>query len=337
VFISLLLLAGTPGLQPDTPKGCEDCARWNRPHAPVHVFGNTWWVGVQGLSVVAIDTGAGLILLDAALPESVPRVKASMAAAGLKLSDVKLIGSSHAHFDHVGGIAQLQRETGAEVVASPRSAEVLRSGCPTPDDPQAGFGCEKMGSAPVKGPIRILHDGEVLKLGAVELTAHFTPGHTPGSTTWTWKSCEGSRCLNVVYADSMTPVSAEGFQFSTIQRAFMTPSPRSARRRATSFCLRTPTLRTHSNGSLLPMEALGQTLLNPEPAQRTQHARGPSSKSDSLQSAPDRRAARGGAEHLVRSGVLLQQSKARPDVPRPCATDIRAPSGVFPTPYSHPC
>jgi len=49
-------------LQPDTPNRCEQCASWNRPHPPVHVFGNTWWVGVEGLSVIAIDTGAGIIL-----------------------------------------------------------------------------------------------------------------------------------------------------------------------------------------------------------------------------------------------------------------------------------
>lgn len=184
----------------------------------MHVFGNTWWVGVEGLSVVAIDTGAGIILLDGALPQSVPRVKQSLAAAGLKLSDVKLIGNSHTHFDHAGGIAGLQRESGATVMASPRSAEALRSGCPNPDDPQAGFGCETNGFPKVKDPIRVIHDGEVIHLGRVALTAHCTSGHTPGSTSWTWRSCEGNRCLDIAYADSLTPVAAEGFRFSTVAR-----------------------------------------------------------------------------------------------------------------------
>src|SRR3954453_21798253 len=135
LILAVGLAAPTPSpsnklLLPNTPNLCEQCAAWNRPHAPVHVFGNTWWVGVEGLRVVAIDTGAGIILLDGALSQSAPLVKASLAAAGLKLSEVKLIGNSHAHFDHAGGIAALQRESGATVVVSARSAEALRSGCP---------------------------------------------------------------------------------------------------------------------------------------------------------------------------------------------------------------
>jgi len=46
------------------------------------------------------------------------------------------------------------------------------------------------------------------------LTAHFTPGHTPGGTTWTWRSCDGDVCKDMVYADSQTPVSADGFFFT---------------------------------------------------------------------------------------------------------------------------
>ena len=212
LLIAIALAAPTP----DAPHPCEQCASWNRPHAPVHVFGNTWWVGVEGLSVIAIDTGAGIILLDGALPQSVPLVKASLAAAGLRLADVKLIGNSHAHFDHAGGIAALQRESGAKIMASARSSDALRSGCPTPDDPQAAFGCETFGFAPVREPIQPIHDGEVIELGGVELTAHLTPGHTPGSTTWTWRSCQGTRCLNIVYADSLNPVSAGAFRFEPI-------------------------------------------------------------------------------------------------------------------------
>jgi metallo-beta-lactamase class B len=217
---ALLLAVGLAAPGPEFAVVCDQCARWNQPHAPVHVFGNTWWVGVDGLSVVAIDTGAGIILLDGALPQSLPLVKASLAAAGLRLADVKLIGNSHAHFDHAGGIAALQRESRAKVMASARSADALRSGCPTPDDPQVAVGCPKYAFPPVKEPIRPIRDGEVVNVGGVELTAHLTPGHTPGSTTWTWRSCEGPRCLNIVYADSLNPVSGEGFRFEPIAVTF---------------------------------------------------------------------------------------------------------------------
>ena len=207
-----------PLFLPETPNPCEHCAEWNRPHPPVHVFGNTWWVGVEGLSVVAIDTGAGIILLDGALPQSVSLVKANLTATGLKLSNVKFIGNSHPHFDHAGGIAALQRESGATVLVSVRSAEALRSGCPNTDDPQAGFGCENNGLPQVKGAIRVIHDNEAIHLGKEVLTAHLTPGHTPGGTSWTWRSCEGTRCLNMVYADSLSPVSSDGFRFAPLAR-----------------------------------------------------------------------------------------------------------------------
>lgn len=151
---------GNPLLRPETPNPCEQCTTWNRPHPPVHMFGNTWWVGVDGLSVIAIDTSAGVILLDGALAQSVPLVKASLISAGLKLSDVKLIGNSHTHFDHAGGIAELQRESGAKVMASAWSAGVLRSGCPSSGDPQAAFGCRTNGFPPVKAAIQIVCGGD---------------------------------------------------------------------------------------------------------------------------------------------------------------------------------
>jgi metallo-beta-lactamase class B len=97
------------------------------------------------------------------------------------------------------------------VAASPRSAEALRRGGPTPDDPQ--FGMADHGFPPLAN-VREIADGERLLVGGTAFTAHFTPGHTPGSTTWTWTACEAKRCLAVVYADSLNAVSSDSFRFS---------------------------------------------------------------------------------------------------------------------------
>jgi metallo-beta-lactamase class B len=67
--------------------------------------------------------------------------------------------------------------------------------------------------APVKH-VEILSDGQTFKVGANVITAHITPGHTPGGTSWSWQSCEGGKCFNFVFADSLTPVSADGFKFT---------------------------------------------------------------------------------------------------------------------------
>jgi len=218
----LAIAVSGPAMTPDTPKRCSSCDGWNKPHAPLHVFGNTWWVGVEGLSAVAIDTGKGLILIDGALPQSAPLIERSLEAAGLRIQDVKLLGNTHTHFDHAGGLAALQRDSGATVMASPRSGEALLSGCANDDDPQAAPGCAENGFPAVRGPLRMIKDGEVIQLGNVSLTAHFTPGHTMGGTTWTWRSCEGERCLNMVYADSLTAISSPGFRYAPLTEAFKT-------------------------------------------------------------------------------------------------------------------
>jgi metallo-beta-lactamase class B len=195
------------------PVQCERCAKWNEPVTPFRVYGNTYYVGVRGMSSLLVATSGGLILLDGDLPQSAPLIEANLRALGFRVEDIRMILTSHGHFDHVGGVAALQRDSGAQVAASPSTAEALRLGHAVPDDPQAGY-IDGAGFPPLKAAVRLVRDGEVLKLDDVAVTAHFTPGHTPGSTSWSWKSCEGQRCLDVVYADSLNPVAAPGFRYT---------------------------------------------------------------------------------------------------------------------------
>jgi len=192
-------------------------AKWNGAEQATRVFGHTYYVGVAGLSSILIRTDAGLILLDGDLPQSVPLIEANIRKLGLRVEDIKFILNSHAHFDHAGGIAALSRDAGAVVVASSSNAAALRSGRATPDDPQAGYAdptrAEPAVFPPVTTPIREVRDGEILHLGDAAITAHFTPGHTPGSTTWTWRDCEAKRCLDIVYADSLNAIAAPGFHY----------------------------------------------------------------------------------------------------------------------------
>ncbi len=150
------------------------------------------------------------MLLDGDLPESTANIVAGIRALGFRIDDVKVIASSHVHFDHAGGIAELQRLSGARVVASQASAPILKHGGVGRDDPQFGS------LAPIRAVkrVRAVKDGETLHVGPIALTAHLTPGHTPGGTSWTWISCENGRCLNIVYADSLTAVSADGYLFT---------------------------------------------------------------------------------------------------------------------------
>jgi metallo-beta-lactamase class B len=206
--------AAPAALVPDAAMACgATCDEWNVPRAPFKVFGNTYFVGTQGLSSVLIATGDGLVLIDVALPQSAPLVDANIRALGLTTTDVRYILTSHAHYDHLGGVRSMQRFTKATVLASASTAQALGLGHPVPEDPQFGTGPTDVFPAVTSG-IRTMNDGETVTLGGTTITAHHTPGHTPGATTWTWPSCEGTRCLNMVYADSLTPVSKDGFRYT---------------------------------------------------------------------------------------------------------------------------
>jgi len=215
LFLALLAAIGqgSSALVPDPPIVCDSCAEWNMPHEPFKVFGNTYYVGSKGLSSVLITSDAGFVLIDGGLTQTAPIIDANIRKLGFDTKKIRLIVNSHAHYDHAAGIAALQRYTGASVAATAPSAAALMQGEPTKDDPQYGFG-RKANAYPAVTSVRTIQDGETLKVGSVAITAHLTPGHTPGSTTWTWQSCEGSRCLNMVYADSVTPVAAPGFRYT---------------------------------------------------------------------------------------------------------------------------
>ena len=213
----LAMLLGSPATQaqtsapatPPTP-GCEVCAAWNEDQTPFRIFGNTYYVGVKGLSSVLITSPQGHVLIDGGLPESAPKIIANIGALGFRIKDVKLILNSHGHIDHAGGLAELQRRSNALVAASPSAALDLASGEVGPDDPQY----HALPKYPPVKDMRLARDGGQFNVGPIKLTAHATPGHTPGGLSWTWQSCDGPRCLNMVYADSLNAVSRPGFKFS---------------------------------------------------------------------------------------------------------------------------
>jgi metallo-beta-lactamase class B len=184
-------------------------AAWNRPQKPFKVFGNTYWVGTYSLGSVLVTSDAGHVLIDAGLPESAAQIRDHIRELGFKVEDVKLILNTHDHYDHAGGIAELQRLSGARVAASAPSAEVLKTGRPEAGDPQYGL----LASFEGVPSIQIVQDHETLSVGPLRLIAYMTPGHTAGGTSWSWRSCEGARCLNVVYADSLSPVANDTFKY----------------------------------------------------------------------------------------------------------------------------
>ena len=183
---------------------------WLAPQAPVRVHGPTWLVGTSQMNVVVIDTGAGLVLIDAGLPQAAPLIEANLKLANLSIKDVKLILSSEPHYDHAGGLAALARDSGATVVASPAAAPVLQAGRSGAEDPQLST---LFAYPPVKR-IRTVRDGETIRLGRTVITAHATPGHTPGSMSWSWRSCDGGECATMAFVSSLNSLTDGRYRYS---------------------------------------------------------------------------------------------------------------------------
>jgi metallo-beta-lactamase class B len=189
---------------------CERCEAWNEEQAPFQIFGNTYYVGPHGLSSILVTSPEGHILIDGALPQSAPLIARHVQQLGFKVEDVKVILNSHVHYDHAGGLAELQKSSGAKVIASDIAARVLRTGQVERNDPQF----EIIKSYSAVSNVEALGSRKSVNVGKLELHAIHTPGHTPGGTSWSWTSCEGSRCLNVVYGDSLNAVSDDSFKYS---------------------------------------------------------------------------------------------------------------------------
>ncbi|MEO8076163.1 MAG: subclass B3 metallo-beta-lactamase [Acidobacteriota bacterium] len=182
--------AGDPTPNQAAGQGQEPANPWTARTPPVRIIDNIYYVGTFDLASYLITTPEGHILIDTGVPENAAAVDENIAALGFTLRDVRLILTTQAHFDHVGAHAKLKAGSGARVMVSAADAPAVQAG--SRDFP----------AVDVDG---IVKDGETLGLGGVELTAHLTPGHTRGCTTWTMKARDANGALlNVVFAGSTT-------------------------------------------------------------------------------------------------------------------------------------
>jgi metallo-beta-lactamase class B len=171
---------------------------WNKPVSPFRIAGNLYYVGAIEITSYLIATPQGHFLLGGGFVETAPQIERNIVQLGFKLSDVKYLLNSHAHYDHAGGLAELKKLTGAKFVASEGDAALLRKG---------GHGDFRFGDTlpfPPIEPDKIILDGESLQLGDQVMTAHLTQGHTRGTTTWTTKIRDGARTFDVVFVGSQS-------------------------------------------------------------------------------------------------------------------------------------
>ena len=201
MLATMALAQTTPATLPPTPSSAwinQLFDGWRAPVAPQHLVGNLYYVGAVGVSSFLITTGEGHILLDTGFDDTVPIIQHSMEQLGFQLADIKIILSSHAHVDHVGGHARMKQLTGATIYASAADARTLASGGA---DDFLQWPKETLLYPPAKAE-RIVADGDQITLGGVTLTAHLTPGHTRGATTWTMDVSDAGVTRHVVFFSS---------------------------------------------------------------------------------------------------------------------------------------
>ncbi|WP_210116242.1 subclass B3 metallo-beta-lactamase [Hymenobacter fodinae] len=176
------------------------------PREPFRIAGNLYYVGTRDVTSFLLTGPEGHVLIDGGYPGTAPMILKSIAALGFNIRDVKILLNSHAHIDHAGGLAELQRASGAQLWVSEADGDIVASG-----------GVSARNMAPVNGLVylgimrypapRIDHqfrDGAQIRLGPIRLTAHVTAGHTPGCTTWAFPVQDNGRELLVVNVGSLS-------------------------------------------------------------------------------------------------------------------------------------
>jgi metallo-beta-lactamase class B len=191
-------------------QACAGRDGWSDAAPPARIFGNTYYVGTCGISVLLVTSPQGHVLIDGATAQAVPSILANIRSLGFDPRDIRYIVGSHEHLDHMGGFAALQTATGARVVVGVAALEVVATGRTDAADPQAG-------AIPDMQPVEsvfAIRDSESVLEDQFAITARATPGHTSGGTSWTWRSCEGPNCATFAYIDSLSAVSRDGYRFT---------------------------------------------------------------------------------------------------------------------------
>ncbi|MCL7713601.1 subclass B3 metallo-beta-lactamase [Stenotrophomonas mori] len=202
--------AGPTGTPPAYPATAGIMEGWDTPAPPRRLFGTTWYVGTCGITALLVTSPQGHILIDGGTPAAGAAIAANIQALGFRLGDIRVLLNSHEHADHAGGLAYLQRASGAPLLARAPAMDALRRGTSAPGDPQSGV----LERFPAIADVRPLADGQVVRVGETAVTAHAAPGHAPGGTSWTWTACEARTCLRMAYVDSLSAATDADYRFS---------------------------------------------------------------------------------------------------------------------------
>lgn len=174
----------------------QQLSEWNQPIRPFRIAGNVYYAGTASIAAYLISDPGGHVLIDGAMEESVDQIAANIDSLGFRIEDVRYILSTHAHWDHAGGLTAPKRRSGADLAASADDSQALETGWIDYRNDVGTF-------APVAVDRRVA-DGDRVSVGNTSLTARLTPGHTRGCTSWTMTTRVHGRSLDVIFACSLS-------------------------------------------------------------------------------------------------------------------------------------
>src|SRR5690242_7940467 len=200
LLLILVALIVTANEAPSPPVQQQD---YTEPFPAFRIAGDLYYVGSKGLASYLVTTPEGHILINSDLGANVPMIRTGVESLGFKFTDIKILLISHAHYDHCAGSAMIKQLTGAKYMVMDGDVDVVESGGKKDfqygNDPTSLYTATKVD--------RVLHDGDRVKLGDATLTAHLTPGHTKGCTTWTMRVNDalGRRDVVIVGSPNVNP------------------------------------------------------------------------------------------------------------------------------------
>lgn len=206
MYISLLCSAGIASAQKVVEPSTAAHPEWSKPYPPFRIAGNLYYVGTYDLACYLIVTPKGNILINTGLASSASTIKKSIGDLGFKLSDTKILLNTQAHYDHMGAMAAIKKETGAKLMLDAADAPAAANG----DRSDYAMPGNASLYQPVKAD-RLLHNGDIIKLGGMQLTMLHHPGHTKGSCSFLFDVKDDNRTYRVLIANMPTIITDKKF------------------------------------------------------------------------------------------------------------------------------
>jgi metallo-beta-lactamase class B len=179
---------------------------WAKPYEPFRIAGNLYYVGTYDLACYLITTPRGHILINTGLAASNKQIKQNIETLGFRFADINILLTTQAHYDHMGAMAAIKKSTGAKLMVNEPDAEVVNDGGSS-DYVMGGKGSTFQ---PVK-PDRLLHDGDTVELGNMQLIMLHHPGHTKGSCSFLFTVKDEQRSYRVLIANLPSIVTEKSF------------------------------------------------------------------------------------------------------------------------------